>query len=307
MTLERYLRDLAEEEKPLRHSGLLNISSLTTEELPEFKAAWLLLSKERKRDILSKLLELSVDNLELDYSAVFRACLRDEDAEVRDKATRGLWECDDRGIIRPLIKLVAEDPSVKVRVTATTCLGKFAEMAQDGKLLDRDADRIREALQSAIGNEGEDQEVRRRAIEAVASFNSPEIEEIIQDAYQNGDREVKQSSIYAMGRSSNSRWLPIVLEEMHHQEAAIRFEAASACGMLGDGSTVPHLIRLIEDEDAEVQLRAVQALGAIGGTTAKRALRQCLNSGDEALEEEAQTALSNMEIDEDPLGFRFET
>ncbi|MCH8184499.1 MAG: HEAT repeat domain-containing protein [Chloroflexi bacterium] len=252
------------------------------------------------------LAKLSEDNLELDFTAVFRASLSDDDDDVREKATRGLFDCDDRVVIRPLNDLLAKDPSPKVKAAAAVSLGKFAEMAQDGKLLERDADRIREALLEAIGREGQDDEVRRKAIEAVASFNSEEVQRIIRDAYENGDATLKQTAIYAMGRSSDSQYLPTVLDETHHDDPAIRYEAALAAGQLGDESTVPYLIRLIKDDDFQVQLSAVQALGEIGGPLAKRALLQCLKMGEDALEDAAQAALANLEFDDDPLGFRFQ-
>ena len=307
LSLEGYLNDLRDQHKPLRHSGLLQLSSLSPEELVEFKAMWSSLSQGRKSEVLSKLVELTEDNLELDFSAVYRACLGDEDHAVREAATRGLWECDDRVIIRPLISLVRDDPSTEVRAAAAISLGKFAEMAQEGKLIERDAEKVRDALLAVIEDEGEDPEARRRAIEAVASFDSPEVEQIIQEAYQSGDDRLRQSAIFAMGRSSDPQWLPIILEEMRHEDPAIRYEATSACGQLGDESNVPHVISLIQDEDSQVQVSAVQALAAIGGMLAKRALLQCQRLGDELLEEAAEAALSNIEFDEDPLGFRFRT
>ncbi len=87
----------------------------------------------------------------------------------------------------------------------------------------------------------------------------------------------------------------------------MRFEAANACGMLGDESIVPHLISLFEDDDVEVQAAAVQALGQIGGQLAKRALQQAVKTADETVEEAAQAALAEIEFDEDPLGFRFQS
>ena len=307
MTLEKYLEDLGDEDKPLRHSGLLQLSGMPSKEVGEFKIAWVALSPSRKCEILGRLAELCEDNLELDFTAVFSACLKDENEEVRERATRGLWECDDRVIIRPLTALLEDDPSPNVRAVAASSLGKFAELAQEGKVLARDGERVREALVSAISKKDEELEVRRRAIEAVASFNSSEVEEMIQEAYRDSHPKLKQSAIYAMGRSSDIQWLPIVLKEMRDEEPAIRYEAATACGQLGDESTVPHLISLIEDEDALVQVSAVQALGSIGGPLAKQALKQCLKLGDEALEEAAQVALDNVELEQDPLAFRIQT
>ena len=109
-----------------------------------------------------------------------------------------------------------------------------------------------------------------------------------------------------MGQSSNSVWLPTVIEEINSENPAMRYEAATACGLLGEDSTIPHLIQLIEDEDLQVQLAAVKALGEIGGPVAKRALQQCIKMGDEAVNEVAQDALTSIEFDEDPLGFKFE-
>ncbi len=306
MTLEKFFTELGDEEKPLKHAGLLQLSGLPSEDMVEFKAVWHSMPQSRKREILAKLVELGENNIELDFHSVFRACLTDGDEYVREQATRGLWDCEDRVVIRPLIETMRADPSEKVRAAAAMTLAKFAARAQEGKLATRDAERIREALLETIGDEKERLDVRRRAIEAIAAFNSPEVEQIIRDAYNSEDSSLKQSAIYAMGRSSDTRWLPIVLKETHHQDAAVRYEAANASGQLGDESTVPHLIRLIKDEDTQVQLSAVQALGNIGGPLAKQALLQCLKSGDESIEEAAQAALANLDFDEDPLNFRFD-
>ena len=305
MTLDKHLLDLQDEDRPLGHLDLLQLSGLSSEEVIDFKAAWAALSRARKQETLSRLIELSEENIDLEFNAIYRACLGDDDEEVREEATRGLWESDDRITIRPLISLLADDPSTKVRAAAAVSLGRFAEMAQDGKLLDRDSNRVREALLSVVDNKDEEVEVRRRAIEAVSCFDVAEIERIIQQAYQDDDPKLRQSAIYAMGRSSDSRWLPTVLQETDNETPEIRYEAANACGQLGDESTVPYLISLIKDEDVQVQLSSVHALGSIGGPLAKRALLQCLKLEDDALEEAAQAALENLEFDSDPMGLQF--
>ena len=139
------------------------------------------------------------------------------------------------------------------------------------------------------------------------SFNSPEIEQIINEAYNDGNPELKQSAIYAMGQSSNSAWMPIVIQETQSSDPAIRYEAATACGNLGEEDTVPHVIALLNDDDSLVQLASVGALGAIGGSLSKRALQQCLLLGDEAIEEAAKNALEEIEFDDDPMGFSAES
>jgi len=56
----------------------------------------------------------------------------------------------------------------------------------------------------------------------------------------------------------------------------------------------------------QVQVAAATALGSLGGQLAKRALRICLELGDESLERAAQEALTVAEFEDDPLGVKFE-
>ena len=305
MTLETYIAELGDESAPLKRSGLLQLSSLTRDDTRDFRRLWRGVSRERRREALAALVEMSEDNLELDFTAIFRACLSDEWEVVREQATRGLLETDDRVIIRPLIGLLKDDPSASVRAAAAISLSKFADLAQQGKLMRRDEQRIQEALFKVIERNDEISDVRRRAIEAIGSFDTPETSQIVSEAYELADSAMRQSAIYAMGRSSNSEWLPTVLREMNAVDPAIRYEAANACGILGDESTIPQIAALINDEDVEVQCAAAIALGNIGGPMAKRALRRALDVGDDALTEAVTEALENLEFDEDPLGFGY--
>ena len=289
----------------MKRSGLLQLSSLTRDDARDFRRLWRGVGRERRREVLGALTELSEDNLELDFSAIFRVCLSDECEIVREQATRGLLETDDRALIRPLIGLLSGDPSENVRAAAAISLSKYADLAQQGKLMSRDSQRVRDALLAVIANRDEARDVRRRAIEAVGSFDTDETSAIVRAAYESEDSAMRQSAIYAMGRSSNSVWLPIALSETNAADPAIRYEAANACGLLGEESTIPQIAALIGDEDIEVQCAAAIALGNIGGPTAKRALRRALDVGEDALTEAAAEALENLEFDEDPLGLGF--
>ena len=307
MTLDNYFSELTDPEIVIKHSGLLQLSGLAGPEIIELLGLWSTIPTERRREIVDRMTELVEDNLDLDFASVFRACLRDKDGQVRAKAARGLADSDDRTIIRPLIDLLLKDDSLEVRASAAVSLGKFAAMAQDGKVLKRDGERIRVALMEVIDRDDESLETRRRAIESVASFDSPQVEQIIKEAYDDGNPELKQSAIYAMGQSSDSAWMPIVIQETQSSDPAIRYEAATACGNLGEEDTVPHVIALLNDDDSLVQLASVRALGAIGGSLSKRALQQCLLMGDDAIEEAAKNALEEIEFDDDPMGFSAES
>lgn len=306
MTTRDFVEQLSKSDEEPKFSQLLQLADLESDQVGEFKSAWPSVPEVRRRQVVESLLELSEENLELDFTDVFVTCLSDGDDEVREAATRGLSTSEDRTVIRPLVKLLMEDTSVPVRAAAAVALNNFATMAMDGKLITRDEDRIRVALLDTIGREDEFLEVKRRAIETVAGLRPPGIVEIIEDAFDSGSLELKQSAIYAMGQTSSEEWLPIILEEMQHESPAIRFEAANSVGLLGDEGIVPELTELLEDDDLEVRLAAVKALGVVGGPMAKRVLQACLDYDDESLEEAARAALERVEFDDDPLGLGFD-
>ena len=307
MTLPDLLTDLTDLEKPVTYSGLLQLSDLPVEGLAELKSAWTNLSTERRRETVRKLIELADDNVEFDFSSIFKSCLTDGDDAIREMAAKGLWEAEDRALIRPLVKLLENDTCAEVRAAAAMSLKNFAVMSQNGKLLSRDGDRIRRALLAVVNSPTEDIDVRRRAIEAVASFNTSATNGVLRAAYESDNPTLVQSAIFGMGQSSNPAWMPTVVDEMSNPLAAVRFEAATACGLLGDEGIVPHLLRLLRDDDSEVRLASIKALGLIGGPTAKHVLQQHLSDNDEAIEEAAREALTSLEFEDDSLGYPLQT
>ena len=306
MTAAQVIVELRDSASPIRHRSLIQLSGLSLTSVRDMMPSWNEIDANRRRELLDRMVELADDNIELDYSTLFRACLHDEDEGVRARAARSLWDSDDRTNIRPLVSLLTEDDSAEVRAAAATALGKFVEMAEESKLITREGQRIADALVSVIENPREQLETRRRAIEAVAALTSEKVHSIIEQAYRDDDIRLRQSAIYAMGRSSDSSWLQTVLRETSHTEAAIRYEAVTASGHLGDEDTVPHLMNFLNDADSQVQLAAVNSLGLIGGNLAQRALAQAIQRGDDAIKEAAEQALETMDFDDDPLGFRFE-
>jgi HEAT repeat protein len=253
--------------------------------------------------MISTMVELAEDNPELDFCAIFKMCLKDKDETVLERAMEGLWEYEDRSIIPGLIQILRSNRSPEVRAAAAVALGKFAFLVQDGKLLQKDADAVRENLMAVVADPDEHLEVRRRSMEAVAPFNTPEVKQYICWAYESEDLKLKASSIYAMGRTGEPDWLPILIKELQNKEPAVRYETANACGELGDEEVVPHLISLLQDDDYQVQIAGVNALGKIGGPLAKRVLLRCIKEGDASLEEAARTALDNVRFLEDPMTF----
>ena len=303
MNLQECLEVLADDHRDLKHSDLMQLSGLTTDEVRGVANMWRGIVPGRKVVLLAKLREISEDNLEADFNDLLQFCLRDDDPDVKEQAIEGLWECEDRALVTTLVELLIGDPSHAVRAKAAAALGKFATLAQTGKMLSKDGDRVKNSLVAVVQDQEEDWDVRRRAIEAVAPFNTDDVHSMIREAYFSDRTEMRYSAVYAMGKSCDVEWLPIIFSELTSDDPAMRYEASNACGELGEEPAVPYLIALFGDDDQQAQASAIAAVGAIGGELAKKALLRCLKSADDLAVEAAQAALDHVDAIEGPLSF----
>lgn len=289
------LLDAGSELKP---SLLGRLSGLTPDEQRELLEAWGDIPTLRRLMIIRAVTGMAEDNIEMEFTGLLCAALEDDDAPVRASAAAGLWETGDRTVIAPLAAMLENDESHEARAAAASALGHFAEMAEAGKLIERDATTVRTALLGALEDEDEETAVRRRALEAIAPVRHPDVPGWIRWAYQSGEALLRQSAVYAMGHTCDPAWLPVIVAEFGSDIPAMRFEAANASRELADPKTLPYLHELTSDDDPQVALAAVQAIGGIGGTAARKLLKHYAEQGDPALSEAAQEALRMLEADE---------
>ncbi len=290
------IAQLANSAYPLLSSRLVELSSLGSAELGILERAWADIEPERRRQIISRLVELAEDNIELDFDDIFTYGLRDQDAEIRCRAIEGLWENEEPTLIEPLLNLLGSDSSEKVQAAAATSLGQFAMLAEHEMLPSYLKAKISQALLDVIDDGSKELEVRRRALEAVSSLNLPQMSTVIKKAYQSGNFKLRVSAIYAMGKNCETTWLPLLLKELASSDAEIRYEAAAACGELGEDEAVPYLVKLVADSDTDVRLAAIRALGEIGGNPAKEVLEECRNTSNEAVRQAAEQVLNELEV-----------
>jgi HEAT repeat protein len=303
MSFEFFLENVSDPTGHMSAVDFYEISDLSPEELGQFASAWYPLTIERQRTIATTMVELAEDNPELDFTAIYKLCLKGDDEPLLQIVMDGLWELEDRSVIPALVEVLRSDKGSEVRSAAASALGRFPLLAQEGKLLARDGEIIHDNLMQILEDEEEPMDVRRRCMEALAPFNTMEINQHITVAYESLDPDFRASSIFAMGRTGEVGWLPILLQELQNEEPTIRYETANACGELGEEDAVPHLILLLEDDDSEVQLAGIGALGKIGGPLAKKVLTSLAKDGDANLEEAARIELQDLEFDEDPQGY----
>ena len=284
-------------------SALYKLSNLHGEELEQLVQAWAAFPTERLQAMMSRLVEIGEADFEVDFTELFKAGLRDTDAQVRASAIEGLWEVKDVALVRPLIQFLQTDPSIRVREAAATSLSRFVLMAELEQLHARLGEMIWDVLWKAIHSPEEDLSVRRRAVESLAYFDRPETTQMIERAYQDDEPKMRASAVFAMGRSADQEWSEVILSELDTDDPEMRYEATRACGALQLIEATPMLSRLIADLDPEIKLTAIWALGQIGTPEAQRVLEICYEQGDEALQDAADEALVELDFIQGALEF----
>jgi HEAT repeat protein len=303
VSLETLLPQL-ETDAPLSAVELASLSDLGGDERDQFLDVWRGLSIQRRRTVVDTLAELSEDNVEYDFSAVFLIGLLDDDVQVRADSIKALWEYEDDELIGMLLRLL-RDPEALVRAEAALGLGRFLLRAE---LLGDESERLtetEEALRGVVYDDAELAEVRGRAIEALGVRSYEWVRDMIEEAYSSGERRLQISAVHAMGRNADTDWLPTVIEEMHSDDGEMRFEAATAAGGIADEDAIPDLAQLANDEDAEVQEAAIAALGQIGGPAARDVLQSiAAGSDDERILEAVTDAMTEADFAEDPMALK---
>ncbi len=302
MSFQELIETIADPSAPLSDAPFHEASDPSPGELDEFIQVCDTLNQDRRCEVVAVMVQQAEENLELDFTAIFRQCLKDDDDRMIQLGVEGLWELEDRWLIFELVGLLRSERGPQVRATAAVALGKFPVLAQEGKLQAQDSELVYRILMDFLEDEIEDLEVRRRCLEAVAPFNTEEVQDYIRWAYDGDEEDLRSSAIYAIGRTGEPEWLSTLLEELENPDPAVRYEAANACGELAHEDAVPQLVELLrEDDDSEVRMACIVSLGKIGGALARRALIDCVRDGDSAMSDAAHTELENLEFLDDPM------
>ena len=298
--LER-LRDTS---RPFPSASLYQLSDLSKSDLAALETVWTDLPTERRHNLLQSLNDLSEANFEVNFEALFRLGLEDEDSGVRATAIRALWESEDPTLIAPFIDFLQHDPDPLVRAAAASGLGRFVYLGELEELTAAQKRRVEDALLEVI--DGPDElEVRRRALEAVSYSSRDEVPPLITAAYSSDEPKHRVSAIFAMGRNADRpRWGEHVRAELESPEPEMRFEAARAAGELELRDAGPALRELLDDDDTQVREAAVWSLGQIGGDYARRTLTTLLENTDEEEEQDfIQEAIDNLAFTDEVNAF----
>ncbi len=304
-TLETLLIELRRADEAPEQTALYHFSNLDAPSAERVREAWKNIDDDLRHHIITMLVKMAEADFSLNFDAVFRIALNDEDAEVRTMAIEGLWEDEDISLAPLLAERLREDPSVTARAAAAMSLGRFILLGELKKILSDTRDLAYETLLVTCRDSGEHLEVRRRALESLAYTGGAPVDDLIRQAYTAPEEKMRISAVFAMGRSADKCWAEHVRQQVFDANPEMRYEAARACGELQLSEAVAELVELVEDVDIEVQEAALWALGQIGGEKAQKVLERYSQDENEALQSAAIAALNELTFLHGDLGDLF--
>lgn len=288
-------------------ASLYYLSSLGKRERARLGEAWPELPVELRERMVRRLTEMAEADFELDFGAVFRLGLEDENPEVRAVSIEGLWEDQDVRLVPALAERLRQDENVTVRAAAATSLGRFVLLGELQKIRPQPHTLAYETLLACCQDPEECQEVQRRAMESLSYADNQTVVGLIREAYDAPGEKMRISAVFAMGRSADTRWADQVQQELFSPNPALRYEAARACGELQLSESVDRLEELMEDVDIEVQEATLWALGQIGGHKARQILESYCEAENEALRTAAEAAMAELQFLHGDLSELFDT
>ncbi len=293
-TLDALLNQLRESAKVPPQESLYHFSTLDAEAAARVREEWPNWPVELRRRLVTRLMELAEADFEVNFDALFRLGLEDEDDDVRATAIKGLWEDEDVRLVPLLTTILQEDEAAVVREAAATSLGRFVLLGEMGKIRPDIFATACDVLLAVCQDARECVDVQRRALESLAHICDETVTGLIREAYGSPEEKVRVSAVFAMGRNADDCWARQVQQELCSPNPAMRYEAARACGELQLDDAVPELEELADGADPEVQEAALWALGQIGGARAQKLLEQYCDVEDEALQTAAEAALDEL-------------
>lgn len=257
---------------PVSPTVIYGLSDLAPSACPQVEASWKPLPAPARQRIAHALVEASEALFELDFREFAHFCLKDANSAVREAAIELLSEDESPEKMQKFMALAERDPEQSVRAAAIQGLQRCLFLGELG-IMPAELSKQAQSLCLRLHKDtSQPLELRRRALESLASSSHPQVPRLIQRAYAAGNRALKLGALYAMGSSCDDVWRDILLKELASDDMEIVYEAIHSCGAILLSDSAPRIAELAESEDREIQFLAIWALGEIGGEQAYNSL-----------------------------------
>jgi prephenate dehydrogenase len=201
-------------------------------------------------------------------------------------------------LLPQLIGLAENDPSEDVKVDAARVLGRFIELGELEEISAQALHKVEETLLRLARSEKEKADVQRAALESIGFSSRPEIDILIENAFQKHDPKWQTSALCAMGRSASAHWEEDILSMLDDPTDEVRCAAVRAAGELRLDSARQFLLEMLEEEeDDETFMAGIWSLSQIGGEEVRITLQTILDqTEDEDIIEFLEDAIDNLDL-----------
>jgi HEAT repeat protein len=296
---EQALRSIAAEE-PMPQAEVDALSMLEGPDLASFGAVWSGLSAPARARLIRALHGAAENRLRLDFGALNRLALTDDDARVRLAGIEAVIEDNSLDLLTALLNILSTDEQVELRVAAAEDLARFVLLAELEQLDADGAADVRTRLLEVVRNEDEDPRVRSAALASLGYFSDVAMMEQLAAAFS--APTLRLGAVRGMGRSADPRWTDRLMPVLGSDDPRMRAEAARALGEIEDERAVTPLVELIDDPEQTVRLAVIEALGHIGTEEGREALLYLAEDGQDEIRTAAEHALEEIDdAESDPL------
>jgi HEAT repeat protein/CheY-like chemotaxis protein len=227
--------------------------------------------------------------------------LKDEKADVRTAAARGLGRFRDRRAVEPLLHTL-RDPASSARAAAAEALGQLGDAQAVGWLvaLLRDAEpSVRSRASQSLKQLGwqPDSDAERAlhlmatgTLRQVAALGAEAIEPLV-GLLRSGSTDKHLEAVKALGEMDDRNVIKPLLEALQKNMPSVRIAALEMLERFADPSAYEAVERLLKDANASVRAAAVEAAAKCDGKRAVPGLIRALRDASWEVRQAAVKAL----------------
>lgn len=295
------IKALLDPNQPFPPHFLHRFSDLSPEDLAKLKKNWPRIGVGRRTGLLEDLEDLAEADTLVNFDEVAVLALDDEEAEIRERAIRLLWETEDAKLAAKLVRMIEKDPDENVRAAAVAVIGQYVYLGELEQIPETTRQLVEECLLDLFTS-NETKLIRRKALESLGYSGRDEVATLIENAFSTNDKEWMASALLAMGRSADIRWEPRVLKMLNSDQPEVQEEAVRAAGGLELASAREPLLELLEEKDTldeGVYGALIWTLSQIGGSRVRQALEKLAEEAEDDNElDYLENVLENLEFSE---------
>jgi HEAT repeat protein len=189
--------------------------------------------------------------------------LEDEEGHVRSEAAKALGDIGDQLALAPLVSLLA-DPYPDVRQSGVDALIRLGQGDEE----------LRQLVLSFLDPQldSQDQDVVANALRIVARLGGREVMERLKFSLKDERSQVRRVAVEALGSIETPDALEVLRLALTDEDATVRREAVQRVGGYRGAETLSFLLPMLQDEDLWVRVRAVQAIAVQEGEEAAQVL-----------------------------------